>query len=472
MTRNTKPDRRAFLKGGSLTSVGMFVGGGAMFDECGAGIGRRPVRRNIAELTATDDVILAYGEAVRAMRALPAEDPRNWTRQARLHQDHCPHGNWLFLPWHRAYLHYFERICRKLSGYGDFALPYWDWSATPSVPAVFWGEEDNPLFYSPRRASPTSVAHPSIVGPARMQTILDEPNFLVFASGRIEAGADQREFSDYGPLEGHPHNYIHGFVGGTMGNFMSPLDPIFWTHHNMIERCWVDWNLGRYHDNTNDPAWTQRSFSEFCDEDGNPVTVTVAETLLYPFLLYRFDRLIGAPPPAPASEEEAIARVQRGAPVQIVVRDRLVAPTAAEATLEQPARIPLTVSSEQLERVRSGGARGLLSLDGVTLGHTEDFHVHLFLDKPDSGPGTPPEDPAFAGGFAFFAHAVEHHPGEGGAHPAATGSYLLDVSPALRRLTPTGGPIELSLVLIPFPERTPQTRSLHLASVELALIDG
>ena len=471
MTRNTKPDRRAFLKGSSLTSVGMFMGGGAMFDECGGGIARRPVRRNIAELSAADDVIQAYGAAIRAMRALPPEDPRNWTRQARLHQDHCPHANWLFLPWHRAYLHCFERICRKLSGHADFALPYWDWSTSPSVPAVFWGEPENPLFYSPRRATPSSVAHPSVVGPARMQTILDEPNFLAFASGRIEADAHQRTFSDYGPLEGVPHNYIHGFVGGTMGNFMSPLDPIFWTHHNMIDRCWVDWNLGRYHDNTDDPAWTQRSFSEFCDEEGNPVTVTVAETLLYPFLRTGSTGS-SAPrrPPRPARRSPSPA--SSGAPpCSYVVRDRLATPTSAEATLDQPARIPLTVSSEQLERVRSGGARGLLTLEGVTLGHTEDFHVRLFLDQPDSGPGTPPEDPGFAGGFAFFAH-VEHHPGEGGAHPAATGSYLLDVTPALRRLTPTGGPMELSLVLIPFADRTPQTRSLRLAGVELGLIDG
>src|SRR3712207_7159774 len=40
----------------------------------------------------------------------------------------------IFLPWHRAYLGYFEQICRELSGYPRFALPYWDWTAEPKVP--------------------------------------------------------------------------------------------------------------------------------------------------------------------------------------------------------------------------------------------------------------------------------------------------------------------------------------------------
>jgi hypothetical protein len=30
----------------------------------------------------------------------------------------------------------------------------------------------------------------------------------------------------------------------------SPLDPIFWTHHCMIDRCWVEWNITRNHANT------------------------------------------------------------------------------------------------------------------------------------------------------------------------------------------------------------------------------
>ncbi|MEQ1808660.1 MAG: tyrosinase family protein [Terricaulis sp.] len=50
------------------------------------------------------------------------------------HKLDCPHGNWWFLPWHRAFLGWFEQTCRQLSGDPEFALPYWDWTATPRVP--------------------------------------------------------------------------------------------------------------------------------------------------------------------------------------------------------------------------------------------------------------------------------------------------------------------------------------------------
>jgi len=77
----------------------------------------------------------SYARAVRAMLALPPEDPRNWYRHAIIHTLDCPHGNWWFLSWHRGYLGWFEQICRELSGDPQFALPYWDWTTEPKVPA-------------------------------------------------------------------------------------------------------------------------------------------------------------------------------------------------------------------------------------------------------------------------------------------------------------------------------------------------
>lgn len=79
-------------------------------------------------------MLKSYAKAVSAMLALPPEDPRNWYRQAIVHTLDCPHGNWWFLPWHRGYLGWFEQICRELSGDPQFALPYWDWTAEPSLP--------------------------------------------------------------------------------------------------------------------------------------------------------------------------------------------------------------------------------------------------------------------------------------------------------------------------------------------------
>ena len=43
----------------------------------------------------------------------------------------CQHQGWFFLPWHRMYLYFFERIVRaavvEAGGPADFALPYWNY---------------------------------------------------------------------------------------------------------------------------------------------------------------------------------------------------------------------------------------------------------------------------------------------------------------------------------------------------------
>jgi len=83
-------------------------------------------------------------KSISAMLALPPSDPRNWYRHALVHTIDCPHGNWWFPVWHRGYIGWFEQVCRDLSGDKDFALPYWDWTATPEVPAPMFEGVLNP----------------------------------------------------------------------------------------------------------------------------------------------------------------------------------------------------------------------------------------------------------------------------------------------------------------------------------------
>ena len=155
------------------------------------------------------------------MKALPASDGRNWTKQAQIHNNKCVHGNWGFLPWHRAYLFNFEAICRKLTGNNDFALPYWNWSTSPSIPAPFWGA-GNPLFNNTRNATQASLANSSICGASNITTILGQTNFLLFASAQAAA---QNQNISYGALEGGPHNYVHGFVGRGHGRIYVAAGP-------------------------------------------------------------------------------------------------------------------------------------------------------------------------------------------------------------------------------------------------------
>ncbi|MEO8265211.1 MAG: tyrosinase family protein [Ilumatobacteraceae bacterium] len=261
-------------------------------------IRNRPKRLNVNNMASDHPMLEAYREAVTKMKALPSSDSRNWTNQASIHLNSCTHQNWFFLPWHRIYLFQFEQICATLTGVADFALPYWNWTEQPSIPAPFWSGVLN----DPTRTIPQSGTMGSAVSGGVIDGVMGETNFELFASGSIPLSADQRTRAFFGGLEGTPHNSVHGRIGGDMGAFMSPLDPIFWLHHNMAEYLWVEWNLYAGHPNTNDPNWTDRSFADFFAPDGSPLTglpTKVAWSLIYPLLAYQFERSTVGTHPAP-----------------------------------------------------------------------------------------------------------------------------------------------------------------------------
>jgi tyrosinase len=92
-----------------------------------------------------------YDKAVRAMLSLPPDNPRNWYRNAFVHLLDCPHGNWWFYVWHRAYLGFLEQNIRIVSGDPTFAFPYWDWTASPEIPQSMFSRALSPAseFFAP-----------------------------------------------------------------------------------------------------------------------------------------------------------------------------------------------------------------------------------------------------------------------------------------------------------------------------------
>jgi tyrosinase len=431
--------------------------------QCQQQIQNRPTRRNVANMAPDDPVLVAFRSAIQQMKALPSSDPRSWSSQAAIHLNHCPHENWLLLPWHRAYLYYFERICRSLSGMTDFAIPYWDWSTAPSVPSVYWNTAD-PL-YDTRAVTASTVLDPGSVGPAELESILEEPSFDVFASGSISATADQRTRASYGPLEATPHNYVHVTVGGLccdMGNFNSPLDPIFWAHHGMLDRCWVDWNLVRNNPNTDDPAWVNRTFSEFSDENGNSVQVGVVDTLLMPIFSYQYDAPIGGTAASPAARVARDDRAWQSAKEAQVRRGATIRTDTLRAVSVRPPPVeigrPLTQSfAEAL--APAAGTRTLLRLEGTST--SPDVSVRVFVDRPDATADTPATDPGVLATFSFFIHAHAGVP--------ATASFVYDVTAAMARRSSTSAPA-LTFVLIPLPGRPAQATTFSPGVVSLELV--
>ena len=481
--------RRDFMKGASALGItGVALWSGACESACNK-IKNRPTRRNIANLPANDPIIETYKQAVAAMKNLPDTDGRSWNRQADIHNNKCPHQNWWFLPWHRAYLVNFESICRKLTGNDDFALPYWNWTTSPSIPAPFWGA-GNPLLNTTRVATQTSVANVANVGAAKITEILGQTNFFLFASA---AATTQRQRTAYGMLEGTPHNYIHNFVGGDMLTFRSPLDPVFWCHHNMVECLWVHWNLDMGNPNTNDSAWSSFTFSDdFVDGDGNPAPIQVATTLLFPLLTYQYEPCAPGMAPSIVKDKATLERFLReGAPAKLefVKRYELRRPTPNILERAAPARLKVEPEAFRTVLDIAGREKAVLTVDEVEPPAKQDVFVRVFINKPDASAATSIDDPHYAGSFAFFCcedEAMKGHegmtptstpvPGSSPSAPASTLpklTYLVDVTPTIRKLSQGGSlspDLDLTLVTVPIEEnRRVETQRLNIGRLELAV---
>lgn len=164
----------------------------------------------------------------------------------------------LFLPWHRAYLYHFEKKLQIISGIPNIGIPWWDWTSDLSkgkgIPEAFSAEkiggEANPLFSTKFplgrtfRDPRTGISHAEVWrgdkadGLDLIQRLIPSRKEL---EEQIKTRTDYGDFSDY--LE-DIHDTIHGAVGGAMSNVPSAaFDPIFWSHHAMIDRIWYKWQL-------------------------------------------------------------------------------------------------------------------------------------------------------------------------------------------------------------------------------------
>ena len=288
------------------------------------------VRRDIWGLSEADPwhpIIEAYALGVRELQQPGRREPVTWSYQAAIHAlpqgqagdrflNQCQHFCWFFLPWHRLYLYYFERIVRAairtLPAIGadvkaEWALPYWNYERNGqarSLPPAFLErklsgrEEDNPLFVEQRKPS-RNRGVPLDANDVRSD-IARRPRDFAFANGSEGGFAGPAVGPSHegevfgaaaGELENVPHGSVHVQVGGSVrqgdpqNGYMSlfetaGLDPIFWLHHCNIDRLWEMW-IGEGDGRANPPAGSPfytPSF-HFHDENGNPVTTDARMTV-------------------------------------------------------------------------------------------------------------------------------------------------------------------------------------------------
>ena len=461
--------RRDLVGGIGALALSLATGGCERLLEA---LAARPTRRNISNLAPNDPILQTYRDAIGQMKALPSSDARNWTRQAQIHFNKCSHGNWWLLPWHRWYLVRFEAICRKLTGNVDFALPYWNWADNPAVPDVFYASGD--ILNDTTKALPQGIPiSAEFVAHSVLEGILSEPNFQIFGSGAAPGQQDVGPLGS-GPLEAMPHNHVHTSIGGDMGTFMSPLDPIFWTHHSMLDYCWVDWDLVRNNRSPSDPAWVNLNFTDFADENGAPVASVAGFSVLLPIIFYQYEpSQIGASVARMpfmrnrAEQDQLKAVVQRGASAEIALRARFRVPRAIRVELGRVAAAPIAIDETVVRQAMQASAtsdRVLLVLGQVEQPAAADFFVRVFINAPGAiSAATPITDPHYAGSFAFFLDSGAH-----AGMPMGPAGFTVDVTDTVRRVG-TGGQLNVQLVAVPYPGRTVTARSFGVGALELAV---
>ncbi len=416
----------------------------------------------------------AYARAVGVMQGRDDDDPTGWAYQAAVHGappgrqrdqfiDQCQHNTWFFLPWHRMYLHFFERIVRAALAEIDevpddvkqgWALPYWNYDrgdGTAALPPAFLeptladGQTPNPLFTDLRdsRIAAGGELNPFAVSAARA---LAEgffaqdpiPGGTVGFGGPVTAWNHFDESPDAAPgaLEQTPHNMVHGGVGGP-GGLMSafdtaPLDPVFWMHHANIDRLWGEWLKQTGRENPSQSAWADEPF-DFHTEDGTPVRMTSAEVVDPGALGYEYEEVEapallaaeggGVPPEPPPDRPPELV----GATEEPLTLSGL--PEQVEIPLSEPSGPSLLAGSDEPLRV-------YVNVEGIKGEQNPGLSYAVFVNLPDD------EDPATAdtyhvGNLSFFG--IERAQDVDVDHPGGHGlRYVFDITELANTLQSQG----------------------------------
>lgn len=405
-------------------------------------------RKNVASPDAEGD-LASLRDGVSEMKRLintDPEDPRGWILQAYIHGNcndftDCKHSNWYFAPWHRSYLYYFEQLIQHFSGNATFALPYWDWSQTHTVPSSFYGDanplDDNISIQSICSSAPTAgrgrpngeeITQQELeeyVGPVRIESIQQNPDYATYGG-----------IGGSGELEVIPHNFIHrwvGDVGGKNSNmvqFFSPLDPIFWMHHCNIDRLYSDWLSRPGHLPPSEDEWQNQSFNEFYDVDKNQVgsEFTCGQTVDSRVMgyVYSTDQITNL-----TQTLAARSSITRQQVVESVIESKSI---LVENVLSFEANVDLSLRTRRLISTAAVGAPNYvvrLRIEGIKTPKQQNTGVFVFLG-PDITAETPISAPGYVGNFTFFE-------GQGGGNRKRWShghkkNVLLNATEAVKRL--------------------------------------
>ena len=334
--------------------------------------------------------VAALQDAYDKMQQLSATDNRSWIYWAEYHGfnryecwHHARQGSSsfaydLFLPWHRAYLTFFDNAARDQNLAA--ILPWWDWTSDAShqagLPAAYTAAGAPALLTGPMPAingqpERRTTRNPS--SPAGLPTAQQVDDLLLLT-----------DFRDFSNQLQDIHDGVHGWAGGDMGSIAtSAFDPIFWAHHAMIDRIWYLWQLK--HGVRNIPA-------DYLDKALFP-GYTVGQVLDVQALGYDYASAAvtggddvptgaGTPPGAtvPAGDPEP----------QPKPKPPTTAPAYTSPELDLRVVDPDPVRADiEFHEVDHAGA---------------SYEGRVYLNKPDADADTGTDDPSYVGSYHVFGH--------------------------------------------------------------------
>ncbi|KAK8630149.1 hypothetical protein V6N13_078956 [Hibiscus sabdariffa] len=407
------------------------------------------------------DYVEKFQEAITRMKALDEKDPRSFTQQAKVHCAYCNsayeqmgfpsqdlqvHNSWLFFPFHRLYLYFFERILGKLIDDPHFALPFWNWDHPDgmTIPDMYV-DLDSPLYdakRNPDHQPPVLVDldYSSDKNLSRDDQI--KANLCVMKSQMVQGTTTTTLFhgKEYrmgyspdpgaGTIENGIHLSLHKWVGDPrqplkedMGNFYSAgYDPLFYAHHANLDRMWNLWKteLKVPHCDFKDTDWLDSSFL-FYDENANLVRVRVGDcidtkTLGYDYQQVELQWLDYECDPTPTTTGKAKNPLPATRNAFPILLDKLVR-----------VDVPRMKKSRNVVGEEDGGEEVVI-LQDIQLDRDSSVKFDVCINVTDDKKPIAPGHSEFVGSFTNIPHGHHHHGSKLNTH------LSLPISNALKAL--------------------------------------
>jgi len=491
--------RRDFVKGMAALPLAMGVSGKAW------GQTTLKIRYDIASPEGQQMMAL-YADAVRQMQALGPDNPMSWLWQWYTHfvngtttkaneinrifgttttpqrslanemwntcQSHSGQNSNNFLPWHRLYIYYFERIVRQVCGHPEFTLPYWNYTSSDPAQRGVMPEQfrlpDDPLYGSLYVATRGSLANS---GQPIQQYQTGDQMDITDAMLKTNYSTVDSVQGFCRAVDSGIHGRIHVLTGTSKDMGSVPYagqDPLFFVHHANIDRMWASWNKNGGKNPPTTETWTQAAFV-FSDANGVRVSRKLSTAFSILGMGYDYDVKI----PKPAATTTTSSATMLAAASTTGTRSTRIAKSETEANLGTK---PMHVRLLPVAGTRSTNVLGLDPNDGRrTYLVVKDLHTwvqpevlyHLYLTPPSGKMGLNKDD--YVGAINFFDAEFHDHGGGMMAEALGENFFSFDVTKVLQAIARSGdrsasGALQLSFV--PGGSANPNAKPL-VATIEL-----